>query len=196
MKTIMNQEIVLKAIDFAVKKHNSSDDPYRKGSKIPYIVHPIGVMNILFKECADTNVIIAGILHDTVEDTDTTLEEIEKEFGKEVKNLVDHASEPEHLKKQKDQKKNWQERKNHTINALKIADRNSKLVTCADKLDNIRSMDENIINHEHLWPKFNAPKEKIEWYYHSILDALKQGESIEDTKTFKFLKKTVERVFR
>ena len=76
---------LLKAADFAAKKHR---DQRRKDlEQSPYINHPIGVANILANEAGidDPLVLQAALLHDTIEDTDTTLEEVQKHFGKIVK---------------------------------------------------------------------------------------------------------------
>ena len=73
------------AIIFAAKKHQNQK---RKGTNLPYIVHPMEVMQILTENGCNENVIVAGILHDTLEDTDTKPEEIEAEFGKDILELV------------------------------------------------------------------------------------------------------------
>lgn len=96
------------AIIFAALKHQNQK---RKETNIPYIVHPMEVMQILTENDCSENVIIAGILHDTLEDTDTKPQEIEAEFGKEVLNLEQTESE--------DKSKTWKERKQHTIDCLK-----------------------------------------------------------------------------
>jgi (p)ppGpp synthase/HD superfamily hydrolase len=197
----MNQELMLKAITFAVDKHNNSKDPYRKGTKILYVVHPIGVMNLLLKEQFENpsiteEVIVAGILHDTVEDTDATLDEIEHNFGSRVRDLVFQESELEELKNDPDKKKTWRPRKEHTIDHLKVADKGAKLATCADKLDNLRCMVEDyMFIGEDLWKKFNAPKLDIEWYYRSVLKSLSEGESIEDSKLYRLFEKEVKEFF-
>lgn len=96
------------AIIFASIKHQNQK---RKGTNLPYIVHPMEVMQILTENGCNENVIVAGILHDTLEDTDTTPQEIEKEFGKDILAIVQTESE--------DKSKTWKERKQHTIDCLK-----------------------------------------------------------------------------
>lgn len=151
-----------KAIEFATKKHAGQ---FRKGTTLPYIVHPLEVLQILYSMRAETNVMIAGVLHDTVEDTDTTLEEICELFGKDVAELVSSNSE--------DKRKSWDERKQHTIDALASAPKRIKMLIMADKLSNLRSIayDYNHIG-DKLWQRFNAPMEKQAWYYNGICDAL------------------------
>ena len=121
---------VIKAADFAAKKHR---DQRRKGpDKAPYINHPIGVANILANEGGidDPIVLQAALLHDTVEDTETSLDEIEQEFGKIVRDVVDEVTDQKDLPSK--------ERKRlQVINAPKKSPR-AKLVKLADKLHNLR----------------------------------------------------------
>jgi (p)ppGpp synthase/HD superfamily hydrolase len=190
----MNQKII-KAINFAFINHHGQ---YRKGSRCPYIVHPLAVMNLLLMEQSydpdiSDNVIIAGILHDVYEDTNIGLYEIEEEFGAAVRRLVENSSEPEELKKQSDQKGTWKERKIHTVQHLILLDRDSKIISCCDKLDNSRSMnDDYLFIKEKLWDRFNAPKENIQWYYQACFEAYQKGQSIEKTRVFSLLKNELE----
>ena len=170
------------AIIFATLKHQNQK---RKGTEIPYIVHPMEVMHILTENDCSENVIIAGILHDTLEDTDTKPQEIEAEFGKDVLDIVQTESE--------DKSKSWKERKQHTIDCLKNDTLETKLVCCADKLSNIRSMYADLETcGEDLWNRFNASKEEIAWYYHSIVNSLSE---LDGCKMYNELKQTVNAVF-
>jgi len=153
--------MIFKAIEFATKAHSGQ---YRKGTKIPYITHPLNVAKTLIQlECTES-VVIAGILHDTLEDTRVTLEDLTREFGREIANLVDSDSEPNKSDW------TWENRKAHTIKKLKTASRDQLILSLADKLDNIRSMSED---HERiadkLWKRFNRPKEKQKWYYEELV---------------------------
>lgn len=170
------------AIIFAVLKHRNQK---RKGTDIPYIVHPMEVMQILTENNCSENVIIAGILHDTLEDTDTTPQEIEKEFGNEILAIVQTESE--------DKSKTWKERKQHTIDCLKDDTLETKLVCCADKLSNIRSMYADLETcGADLWKRFNASKEEIAWYYRAIVESLSE---LEGYKMYAELRSAVESVF-
>jgi (p)ppGpp synthase/HD superfamily hydrolase len=186
---------ILEAIELAFRQH---DGQYRKGTRFPYIVHPLSVMRLLLIEQASEpgitdEVIVAGLLHDAVEDTDTTLDEIEELFGPEVRRLVSSASEPEELKKEPNQKETWKERKLHTIEQLRRLDRPEKILSCCDKLDNARSMnDDYALVGDELWGRFNAPKENIFWYYRACLEAYKAGKSIENSRAFRLLSREVE----
>lgn len=152
---------VFDAIEFASKAHRGQ---FRKGTRVPYIVHPIGVMKILIECGADEDTVIAGILHDVVEDTPVTLEEIKKAFGYKVARIVKGASEPE-------KSEAWEKRKLHTIENLKSAEPNVLIVEIADKLDNIRSIQEDYRRlGESFWNRFNRPKSSQKWYYESLLE--------------------------
>ena len=87
------------AADFAARKHR--DDRRKDAEKTPYINHPIGVAKILTDEgqVTDVNTLIGALLHDTVEDTDATFEEIEELFGAEVKDIVDQVTDDKTLEK-------------------------------------------------------------------------------------------------
>ena len=171
------------AIIFATLKHQKQK---RKGTEIPYIVHPMEVMQILIENEMSEDVIIAGILHDTLEDTDTKPEEIETKFGKAVLDIV--------LTESEDKSKTWRERKQHTIDCLIYDSIETKLVCCADKLSNCRSMYADLqVYGDKLWERFNAPKEDIKWYYESIVQALFD---IANYKMFQDLRETVEAVFK
>ena len=156
---------IQKAIIFATQKHEGQK---RKGTDIPYIVHPMEVMQILTDMHCEEAVIIAGILHDTLEDTDTTPEEIRQAFGENVLAIVQTESE--------DKSKTWKERKQRTVDELKEASTESNQVCFADKLSNIRSMYRDKLNvGEKIWARFNADKSNIAWYYRSIANALKDN---------------------
>ena len=170
------------AIIFATFKHQNQK---RKGTEIPYIVHPMEVMQLLSAEGLSEEIVIAGILHDTLEDTDTKPEEIEQKFGKAVLDIV--------LTESEDKSKTWRERKQHTIDCLKKDTMATKLVCCADKLSNIKSMYADFLSiGEKLWQRFNAPKEDIKWYYESIVNALTDLASY---RIYEELKETVKAVF-
>lgn len=153
-------EKVFEAIEFAALAHHGQ---LRKGSGVPYIIHPIFVMQKLIECKCSQDTIIAGLLHDVIEDTSYTADDIKSRFGDKVLKLVEFASEP-------DKSASWQVRKNHTMKVLKDCnDIEALSVVCADKLHNIITMknDYNKIGEE-LWSRYNAPKEKQKWYYQSL----------------------------
>jgi (p)ppGpp synthase/HD superfamily hydrolase len=171
------------AIVFAARKHK---DGLRKSTDIPYIAHPMEVMQILIENGCSQEVIIAGILHDTLEDTKTTPEEIQKHFGGHVLAIVQSESE--------DKNKSWHERKSETVEQLQTASTETLLVCCADKLSNIRSMYADLYEiGDKLWERFNASKNDIQWYYESIVKSLS---NISDTDMYCELKEMVKEVFQ
>ena len=159
--------MIFRAIEFAAKVHSGQ---YRKATKIPYITHLLGVCIILAEHNCGEIVQVAGILHDTIEDTYTTLEDLELLFGTEVARIVKGCSE-----KCKGTAP-WKERKEHTIWYLgQEADLPILLVASADKLDNIRSMREDLeLMGNELWNRFNAGKEEQSWYYKSLVQVFKK----------------------
>ena len=99
-------------------------------------------------------VVLAGILHDTVEDTPVTLKDIESSFGKRVASIVEGASEP-------NKEDTWENRKRHTIEFLKTAPMDILLVSLGDKVDNIRAIREDYLRHgEKIWTRFRRPKDQ------------------------------------
>jgi (p)ppGpp synthase/HD superfamily hydrolase len=120
--------ILDRAIAFAAKAHNKQ---YRKASDVPYIAHPFSVWMILLQAGCPEEWVAAGILHDVVEDTDVTLAELVAEFGQTIADIVAGCSEP-------DKSLPWKERKVHTVEFLKTASIEIKVVAAADKLHNIR----------------------------------------------------------
>ena len=159
----MEQSLLIhKAIVYATKAHAGQK---RKASDVDYISHPMEVMEILAGLKASVDLRIAGILHDTVEDTQVTIEDIEKNFGKDVRKLV--ASHTE------DKSKTWHERKKHTIRYLKTASVDEKLLALADLIANARSILYDIDDlGEEVWNRFKATKEEEEWYYNGILSSV------------------------
>ena len=171
--------IVDKAVRFAAEKHAGSP---RKGTDTPYIVHPMEAAAIVAGITGDQELIAAALLHDTLEDTDTTYDEILRLFGKRVADLV--AGESEDKQAGKPAKETWKDRKQKTIDELKEAGYESKLLVLADKLSNIRAMERDLEEKgEKLWDRFNQkdPREHA-WYYGSIADILSADPDLKDTQ--------------
>jgi len=159
-------DMIFKAIEFATKAHGNVRQ-YRKGTNIPYIIHPLGVAKILIDHRYPDHMVIAGILHDTIEDTMATLDQIKDTFGTDIADLVEAASEPHH------KYDDWETRKKHTIESLKTLPKEAVILALADKLDNIRAIREDLgRNGEAVWSRFNAPKVKQRWYYESLVDVI------------------------
>jgi (p)ppGpp synthase/HD superfamily hydrolase len=151
------------AIEIAAKAHKNQT---RKGTDIPYIIHPYTVGMMLLKEGCSEDLVIAGILHDTVEDTYITLDYIREVFGDRVAEIVKGCSEP-------DKTLPWEERKKHTLEYLKTAPLDVCIVTAADKLHNIKStVKEYEKVGDRVWERFKRGKEKQSWYYWGLVDVL------------------------
>lgn len=156
-------ELIDKALQIAALAHEGQ---YRKNTNIPYIVHPVAVGMILQKAGYSNVMIAAGILHDTVEDTDLTLSDIEQEFSKEIAKIVEGCSEP-------DKSLSWEERKQHTIEFLRTACEEVRVVACADKLHNVRSIRQDVEQcGEEVWSRFKRGQDQQEWYYRNVLKSL------------------------
>lgn len=161
------------AIEVAVKAHQNQ---VRKGTDIPYITHPLAVGILLAKAGCSDEIIIAGILHDTVEDTSITLNDLHDMFGKKVSDIVKGASEP-------DKSLKWEERKSHTHDFLKAASREVKFVALVDKLNNIRAIASDYVEiGEALWERFNRGKDAQKWYYQGLVQALRDDSADEAYK--------------
>lgn len=165
---VVLMDIIEKALKVAAIAH---ENQYRKKTNIPYFTHPVAVGMILMRAGYGDVLIAAGILHDTVEDTPLTLAEIEESFGSSVAKIVQGCSEP-------DKSLPWEDRKKHTIEYLKTAPSDIRVVACADKLHNVRS----IINDyeqlgEEVWKKFKRGKEQQKWYYTNVIKSLESQSS-------------------
>lgn len=154
------------AMEFAAKAHEGQ---FRKGTKRPYIVHPVEVGDIVASMTKDEEIICAAVLHDTIEDCEGVTEEVLRQrFGERVSSLVAEESE--------DKSKTWLERKSATIRRLGTASMELKMIGLADKLSNIRDINRDYpVLGEELWNRFRMKnKEAIGWYYKEIRDVLRE----------------------
>ena len=160
------------ALMFAIQKH---DGQKRKFSDAPYILHPFEAASIVSTMTSDENVLAAALLHDTVEDSDATLDEIEKKFGRRVALLV--MTETEDKCAEKSPEDSWLARKEQTILTLqKTKDRDVRILWLGDKLSNMRSYYRiyRKLGNE-MWQRFHQKDPKIQaWYYRSIAKALSE----------------------
>ncbi len=175
------------AIIYATVMHQGK---VRKLGNTPYILHPLEVAQILSTMTNDEETIAAGILHDIVEDTDGTLEEIEKRFGERVAFLVSSESEKKYPDESRDA--TWKRRKEDSIKILKSTqDQGVRMLWLADKLANIRSLAGNYSEQgAKLWDSFNQhDPEMHRWYYMTIAEQLEL--SLNRTGAFKELIKHI-----
>lgn len=156
--------LIFRAIEFAAAAHAGQ---YRKGTPVPYIVHPLNAARMLLLAGCEEHV-AAAVLHDVLEDTDRTFEDVERVFGRRVAELVANASEPDRMA-------SWEERKRHTITFLREADEDTLLVAVADKLDNIRSIREDLsLRGEVAWTRFRRGRKEQMWYYRSLEEVFRE----------------------
>jgi (p)ppGpp synthase/HD superfamily hydrolase len=190
--------MVFRAIKLVAEAHQGQ---YRKGTNIPYISHLMNVMKILCQSGCDKEIITAGILHDVIEDTSVTIEQVERLFGKRVATMVTGASEPDHNVNGKDGKTSWKLRKQHTIEFVTHeATLDQLLVSCADKLDNADAIrGDFVLAGEKLWARFNAPKSDQQWYNTTLASAFEKR-SAEFSEPLSILSKkltdTVNEIFK
>lgn len=173
--------ILDRAITFATEVHKGQ---FRKGTEIPYILHPLEAASIVGTMTTDDEIIAGAVLHDVVEDTDTTVETVKALFGERVANLV--ASESEDKRENLSAQSTWKIRKQETLDHLKTAPVDVKMITLGDKLSNMRAIyrDYNTIGDE-LWQRFNQ-KDKNEhyWYYQGIADCLPELKNYQAYKEY------------
>ena len=156
------------AIKFAAMAHQGM---VRKGNNQPYIFHPLEVLNLVSLMTLDDEILCAAILHDTVEDTDTRIEDIKERFGERVAALVSYESEDKRGNVNK--AATWKKRKEEAIERIaNLDDEGAKMVCLADKVSNLRSFHLGLLDKgEEFWQAFNQkdPEEQF-WYYNSIAE--------------------------
>ena len=149
------------ALLFARQRHQGQ---FRKGTEIPYVAHLLSTAALVLEGGGDEEQAIAGLLHDALEDnefTEVTFEELVKEFGERVANMVRDCSDSEPGKK----KRGWKARKKRYLAALKTHDKDSLLVANADKLHNARAiLTDYRTEGEDLWSRFSKKSDPL-WYY-------------------------------
>ena len=179
-----------RAIIFAVNAHAGTE---RRGKGFPYIVHPMEAVEIVATMTSDQELLAAAALHDTVEDTDVTVEQIREEFGDRIASLV--ASESDTFQDGVSEEDCWHDRKRAAIERLASASRDAKIVALGDKLSNMRAIarDYSVMG-DSLWNIFHAkdPKDH-EWHYRGLADSLRD---LEDTFAFKEFEHLIDMVFK
>lgn len=175
-----------RAKEFATKAHKGQ---IRKSDKEkPMIMHPINTANILKEYTTDDNIISAGYLHDVLEDTKYTKEDLLKEFNEDIVSLVLGATEI-------DKSLSWEERKEEAINKVKKLDLRHKLIVCADKISNLEDMRIIFeINGQKDFSSFKRGFDKQKWYYTEIYNSLIYNED-KDHPMFIRLKLLIEDIF-
>ena len=178
-----------RAIMFAVKAHAGTE---RRGKGFPYIVHPMEAVEIVATITPDQELLAAAALHDTVEDTDVTIDHIRAEFGDRIASLV--GAETDVLIDGRSEEESWHDRKRAAIDRLSKASRDAKIVAMGDKLSNMRAIARDYaVQGDALWNLFHVkdPKDH-EWHYRGLADALRD---LKDTFAFQEFETLINQVF-
>lgn len=180
---MMNEKTLLqRAIEFAAAKHAGQ---YRKGTTIPYMTHVIEAMEIVCRMTEDEELRAAAVLHDTLEDTKTTKDELVEYFGSRVADLV--AAESEDKREDQPEKDTWMARKQETIRHLSHAPTEVRMIALGDKLANVRAMtrDYAVIGEE-LWQRFNQKNPIFQGMYYGLLaNAFGADEFLRETEAYR-----------
>jgi (p)ppGpp synthase/HD superfamily hydrolase len=159
------------ALRFAEVQHAGQT---RRGSGVPYTTHLSAVALILARLDFDEQTLTAALLHDVVEDTSATLEEVAAHFGDEVAKIVRHCSEAK-LDSQ-GTKRPWIDRKRDHIAAIPAAPISARAVILADKLHNLITIEFDLAQSRPVWSLFHAPRGQVLGYYHTIIPACGQDD--------------------
>ncbi len=162
-----------RAFQFAAEKHSRQT---RKASTIPYIAHLMGVASLVLEAGGDEDLAIAALLHDVVEDCGgaSMLKEVRRRFGPRVAKIVDGCTDAYATPKPP-----WRDRKESYLRRLKKEDTDTRLVSAADKLQNVRAIlaDYRAVG-ESVWSRFNGGREGTLWYYRTLRDEfLRRGKN-------------------
>lgn len=178
-----------RAIEFAVKAHSNTE---RRGKGFPYIVHPLEAMEIVATMTPDQELLAAAALHDTIEDTSVTIDDLRREFGDRVATIVEAESD-KFLEGIPDEA-SWHQRKQAAIDRIAAAPFESKIVAMGDKLSNMRAIWRDYQEQgDELWKIFHAKDKKDhEWHYRGLAASLSE---LSDTFAYKEFVALIDDVF-
>jgi myo-inositol-1(or 4)-monophosphatase len=185
----LDTELLDRAIIFAVKAHAGTE---RRGKGFPYIVHPMEAMEIVATITPDQELLAAAALHDVVEDTEISADEIRREFGDRIAALV--VAESDVFEDGVSEEDSWHARKKAAIDRLARAPYEAKIVAMGDKLSNMRAIARDYaVKGDSLWNIFHAkdPKDH-EWHYRGLADSLSD---LKDTFAYKEFVSLIDQVF-
>lgn len=158
-----------RALEFAIKAHEGQ---VRKGTNIPYIVHPLEAAYIVDKLTSDMDVVAAAVLHDVIEDAGVTVKELKELFGERVARFVEAVSEDRSANE--DASLSWKERKLKAITEIDRGPKEVKLVALGDKLSNMRAIYRDYLEiGDEVFNRFNEKnKEEHKWHYVQLASAM------------------------
>ena len=185
----IDSELLDRAIVFAVKAHHNTE---RRGKGFPYIVHPLEAVEIVATITPDQELLAAAALHDTIEDTDVTVEDIRKEFGDRIANIVHAESDQE--AEGVSEEDSWHARKQAAIDRLAAAPYEAKIVAMGDKLSNMRAIWRDYQQKgDELWKIFHVKdKASHEWHYRGLAASLSE---LKDTFAYQEFERLLNEVF-
>ena len=185
----LDTDLLDRAIIFAVKAHHNTE---RRGKGFPYIVHPMEAVEIVATITPDQELLAAAALHDTVEDTDVTVEQLRADFGERIASLV--ASESDEMPEGVSEEDSWHDRKQAAINRLAAASHDAKIVALGDKLSNMRAIARDYkVKGDALWSIFHVKdKASHEWHYRGLASSLSE---LSDTFAYQELVRLIDEVF-
>lgn len=189
MNNPIDTSLLDRAIIFAVKAHAGTE---RRGKGFPYIVHPMEAVEIVSTMTPDQELLSAAALHDVVEDTDVSIDEIRAEFGDRIAGLV--AAESDTFEEGVSEEDSWHARKKAAIDRLAAAPYDAKIVALGDKLSNMRAIARDwAVQGDSFWNIFHAkdPKDH-EWHYRGLAESLRE---LEDTFAYKEFISLIDKVF-
>jgi len=185
----LNTAILDRAIIFAVRAHTGTE---RRGKGFPYIVHPMEAVEIVATMTKDQELLAAAALHDTLEDTNITFDQLRDEFGDRIASLV--ADESDTMPKGMSEEESWHTRKQAAIDRLARASHDAKIVALGDKLSNMRAIARDYAEQgDALWSLFHAkdPKDHA-WHYRGLAASLSE---LSDTFAYKEFVALINQVF-
>lgn len=178
-----------RAVNFAVKAHSGTE---RRGKGFPYIIHLMEAVEIVATITPDQELLSAAMLHDTVEDTPVTVDDLRKEFGDRIASIVEAESDVHN--EGESEHESWHRRKQEAIDRLTAAPMEAKIVALGDKLSNMRAIARDYAQiGDGLWKLFHVTeKSEHEWHYRGLAHALKDLEVTQAYREFVYL---IEEVF-
>ena len=178
-----------RAIVFALRAHAGTE---RRGKGFPYIVHPLEAVTIVATMTSDQELLAAAALHDTVEDTDVTIDQIRAEFGDRIASLV--AADSDIPVQDMNAEDSWYVRKQAAIDRIAASSHDAKIVAMGDKLSNMRAIARDyVMQGDALWKLFRVKNRKDhEWHYRGLAEALRE---LQDTFAYKEFEQLINQVF-
>ena len=185
----IDSSLLDRAIIFAVNAHANTE---RRGKGFPYIVHPMEAVAIAATMTPDQEILAAAALHDTIEDTDVTLELLRNEFSERVAVLVEEESDK--FVEGVSESDSWHSRKQAAIDRIAAASRDAKIVAMSDKLSNMRAIARDYAQKgDALWNIFHVTdRSEHEWHYRGLAQSLSE---LSDTFAYKEFVSLLDDVF-